>query len=126
MPEIPSKGQLGQIARSVRDIEQSVDWYRDRLDLPLLFRAPGMAFFALGDLRLYLQENPAAGPESILYFLVDDIHARHLALLTLGVTFVQPPTRVHRHDDGTEEWMAFFHDLEGRPLALMQRRQVNA
>jgi hypothetical protein len=28
---------------------------------------------------------------------------------------------VHRHDDGTEEWMAFFKDNEERPLALMAR-----
>ena len=26
---------------------------------------------------------------------------------------------IHRHADGTEEWMAFFNDLEGRPLAIM-------
>jgi hypothetical protein len=26
---------------------------------------------------------------------------------------------IHRHDDGTEEWMAFFNDNEGRPLAIM-------
>jgi methylmalonyl-CoA/ethylmalonyl-CoA epimerase len=26
---------------------------------------------------------------------------------------------IHRHDDGTEEWMAFFNDPDGRPLAIM-------
>jgi len=26
---------------------------------------------------------------------------------------------IHRHGDGTEEWMAEFRDNEGRPLALM-------
>jgi len=28
---------------------------------------------------------------------------------------------IHRHEDGTEEWMAFFKDNEGRPLAIMSR-----
>ena len=28
---------------------------------------------------------------------------------------------VHRHADGTEEWMAFFNDPEGRVLALMSQ-----
>jgi hypothetical protein len=28
---------------------------------------------------------------------------------------------IHRHADGTEEWMAFFKDLEGRPLAIMSK-----
>ena len=30
----------------------------------------------------------------------------------------------HRHADGTEEWMAFFNDPEGRLLAIMS--QVSA
>ena len=28
---------------------------------------------------------------------------------------------IHRHDDGTEEWMAFFNAPDGRPLAIMSR-----
>jgi hypothetical protein len=26
---------------------------------------------------------------------------------------------IHRHEDGTDEWMAFFKDNDGRPLAIM-------
>ena len=26
---------------------------------------------------------------------------------------------IHRHENGVEEWMAFFKDPDGRPLALM-------
>jgi hypothetical protein len=26
---------------------------------------------------------------------------------------------IHRHADGSEEWMAFFDDNEARPLAIM-------
>ena len=43
------------------------------------------------------------------------------ALEDKGVEFVSAPHRIHRHQDGTEEWMAFFNDLEDRPLALMAR-----
>jgi predicted enzyme related to lactoylglutathione lyase len=28
---------------------------------------------------------------------------------------------VHRHPDGTEEWLAHFNDPEGRPLAIMSQ-----
>ena len=28
---------------------------------------------------------------------------------------------IHRHDDGTEEWMAFFADPFGNTLALMSQ-----
>jgi len=33
---------------------------------------------------------------------------------TLGL-----PHMIHRHPDGTEEWLAHFNDPEGRPLAIM-------
>jgi hypothetical protein len=31
------------------------------------------------------------------------------------------PYMIHRHEDGTEEWMAFFKDIDGRPLGVMAR-----
>jgi hypothetical protein len=33
--------------------------------------------------------------------------------------FVNAPHMIHRHDNGAEEWMAFFKDDEDRPLAIM-------
>ena len=33
---------------------------------------------------------------------------------------------IHRHEDGTEEWMAFVEDNEGRPLAIMSQVQAPA
>jgi hypothetical protein len=33
------------------------------------------------------------------------------------------PHMIHRHADGTQEWMAFFKDPEGRLLALMSQVQ---
>jgi len=40
-------------------------------------------------------------------------------LETRSVKFTHAPHMIHRHEDGTEEWMAFFEDNECRPLALM-------
>ena len=37
------------------------------------------------------------------------------------VAFQGAPHLIHRHADGTEEWMAFFHDSEGNLLAIMAR-----
>jgi methylmalonyl-CoA/ethylmalonyl-CoA epimerase len=28
---------------------------------------------------------------------------------------------IHKHADGTEEWMAFFKDPDGRPLGIMSQ-----
>ena len=126
MPDSVSLGPIGQVSRGVADIAASVAFYRDTLGLPHLFAFGELAFFDCGGTRLYLQQGPkgeGVKPESILYFRVADIHAAAGALGDRGVEFVSAPHMIHRHEDGTEEWMAFFNDPEGRPLALMARAQ---
>ena len=111
-------GAIGQVSRTVSDIEAAVAFYRDVLKLPHLFTFGELAFFDCGGTRLYLQQSEAK-PESILYFRVPDIHAAHRELEGRGAKFLNAPHMIHRHEDGTEEWMAFFEDPDGRPLALM-------
>ncbi|HUO67222.1 MAG TPA: VOC family protein [Gammaproteobacteria bacterium] len=115
-------GPIGQIARTVRDIQEAEGWYRNTLGLRHLYTFGALAFFDCGGTRLYLSaENGASAAESILYFRVDDIAAKHAELVARGVEFKGAPHMIHRHADGTEEWMAFFSDPEGRPLALMSQ-----
>lgn len=115
-------GPIGQISRTVRDIQQSEDWYRDVLGVPHLYTFGKMAFFDLGGIRLYLtQEAESSAQESILYLRVPDIQLAHQALKSRGVEFISAPHLIHKHPDGTEEWMAFFKDPEARPLALMSQ-----
>jgi len=111
-------GPIGQIARSVKDIAAARAWYSDVLGLDHLYSFGNLAFFNCGGLRLFLSEGD--GPaDSILYFRVEDIRSAHATLAERGIEFVSAPHLVHKHGDGTEEWMAFFKDNEGRPLALM-------
>lgn len=111
---------LGQVARSVKDIEQSTAWYRDVLELPLLYSFDKLAFFDCGGTRLMLsQGEQVQATESILYLRVADIMASHERLKDREVDFISAPHMIHRHEDGSEEWMAFFKDPEGRPLAIM-------
>jgi hypothetical protein len=42
------------------------------------------------------------------------------------VEFINAPHLIHRHEDGTEEWMAAFQDNEGRPLQLMSQVRAQA
>ena len=115
-------GRVGQISRSVRDIKEAESWYGGVLGLKHLFTFGKLAFFDLAGTRLYLsQEGDEPKSESILYFAVPDIAAMHEQLRSRGVTFVQAPHLIHTHPDGTEEWMAFFKDPEGRTLALMSQ-----
>lgn len=112
---------LGQVARTVKSSEDSRTWYRDVLGLPELYAFPGLAFFDLGGVRLMLtEEDGGLGPsESVLYLRVPDIHAAKEELERRGVKFINAPHMIHRHEDGTEEWLASFEDNEARPLQLL-------
>ena len=79
---------LGQVARSVSDIEQSLHFYGEQLGLPLLYRFGALAFFDLAGVRLLLSQAEQATPESILYLRVGDIHATCEQLQARGVTFL--------------------------------------
>jgi DNA-binding CsgD family transcriptional regulator/catechol 2,3-dioxygenase-like lactoylglutathione lyase family enzyme len=118
-----SLGAIGQIARTVKDIEAARRWYGEVLGLPHLYSFGNLAFFDCGGLRLYLSEGDGAAAESILYFRVDDVRSAHAALSGRGVEFINAPHMIHRHEDGTEEWMAEFRDNEDRPLAIMAQVQ---
>jgi DNA-binding CsgD family transcriptional regulator/catechol 2,3-dioxygenase-like lactoylglutathione lyase family enzyme len=120
MQEPLQLGAIGQIGRSVRNIAEAEAWYRDVLALPHLYTFGKLAFFDLGGVRLLLEEG-AVGPQSVLYFKVPDIRTAHARLLERGVRFESPPHLIHRHADGTEEWMAFFLDPEARLLAIMSQ-----
>src|SRR5262245_4992242 len=115
-------GPIGQISRTVRDIDEACKWYGQVLGLKHLYTFGKLAFFDLGGTRLYLSaEGADAGPESILYLRVDDIGAAYNELSARGVEFKGAPHLIFRHADGLEEWMAFFKDPEGRMLALMSQ-----
>jgi predicted enzyme related to lactoylglutathione lyase len=95
------------------------------LGIPLLFQVPGqpMAFFASGDVRLYLgvPESEEFASRCLLYFRVDDIDAEHARLVAAGVPFTRDPHIVHR-EGGTQLWMAGFKDPDGNNLVLMEER----
>src|SRR5271155_3559938 len=63
-------GPIAQIARSVRDIKESEDWYRDVLGLPQLYTFGKLAFFDCGGTRLMLSQENSVAAESILYMRV--------------------------------------------------------
>lgn len=118
---------LGQIARTTKRFDESHKWYREVLGLPELYSFGNLAFFDLGGVRLMLTEEEGdLACESILYLRVPDIHSAAAELQDRGVKFINAPHLIHRHEDGTEEWMVAFEDNEGRPLQLMTQVRAEA
>jgi catechol 2,3-dioxygenase-like lactoylglutathione lyase family enzyme len=119
-------GPFGQIARQVTDVAQAVEWYGSVLGFEHLYSFGDLAFFDCGGVRLFLSTDggedtsgrPASEP-SVLYFRVADIRAAYKQLSDRGVVFRGAPHLIHRHESGIEEWMAFFDDPDGHPLAIM-------
>jgi len=113
-------GPIGQVSRRVRDIAAARAWYGEVLGLQHLYSFGDLAFFDCAGTRLFLTAGDAASEgDSVLYFRVPDIRAAQARLEAAGIEFLNAPHMIHRHEDGTEEWMAFFNDNEGRPLAIM-------
>jgi DNA-binding CsgD family transcriptional regulator/catechol 2,3-dioxygenase-like lactoylglutathione lyase family enzyme len=115
-------GKISQISRTVRNIQESQRWYSEVLGLKHLYTFGNLAFFDCDGIRLFLSEGKdSSGPESIIYFNVSDIRSAHAELMVRGVEFLGAPHMIHRHADGTEEWMAAFKDNEGRALAILSQ-----
>ncbi|SEJ54508.1 methylmalonyl-CoA epimerase [Bhargavaea ginsengi] len=112
---------IGQIGLPAEDIGRAVEFYSEKLGLPLLFNTEKMAFFTCGGVRLMLavpEHEAFASSGSVIYFNTDDIHARTRELQGAGVPFMGEPHMVAKMGN-TETWMAFFADTEGNHLALM-------
>jgi DNA-binding CsgD family transcriptional regulator/predicted enzyme related to lactoylglutathione lyase len=117
-------GPIGQVSLSIRDTARAERFYGETLGLPHVFTFGDLAFFDADGTRLYLHRKDEADwrPGSILYFLVDDIHAAQASLTAKGVKFTGAPHVIYTDDaTGDEEWMTFFEDGEGNTLALMSR-----
>jgi predicted enzyme related to lactoylglutathione lyase len=122
--------RIGQIAVVAKDFERAVSFYRDTLQMKLLFTAPPvspkLAFFDCDGVRLLVdlpEDKEFANHSSVIYFTVDDIQHMHETLASRGVTFRQGPHLIARLAD-REVWMAFFYDSEGNTMALMAEPRI--
>lgn len=118
---------IGQIHISVNDFNRARDFYKDVLQLPMIFDIPEqkMAFFDCGGVRIYLgaPSSPEYAANSFLYYRVKDIKTAHQSLSQAGVEFLHDPHVVNRAQDH-ELWMAGFQDSEGNYAQLMEERAL--
>lgn len=125
MPENETLSHIGQISRTVSDVDKAIEFYKELLGIPFLYRFGNLAFFDLEGTRLLLNETKEPNQdESILYFTVRDINRACIQLEDRGIEVTHKPHKIHTHENGTEEWMAFFEDPDKRPLALMATIEI--
>jgi lactoylglutathione lyase len=119
--------RLGVVMVMVSNMEQSVQFYRDVLGLPLRFQSPDWTEFATEHVTLALHgggipQPPPSSPGPPLAgrvstgFHVDDLDAVYADLVGKGVRFVLPPTE--RAGEGIK--LALFADPDGCVFSLAQ------
>jgi predicted enzyme related to lactoylglutathione lyase len=114
-------GPIMQILVPVTDLDRAVAFYEGVLDLPLLFRFPGNAFFDAAGIRLYLATptEPGFDGAATLYFRVADVTATLELLESRGATVRERPEIVFDAPD-YDLWLAFVTDPDGNNIGLMR------
>jgi predicted enzyme related to lactoylglutathione lyase len=121
MREARPLGPIMQILVPVTDLDRAVAFYEGVLDLPLLFRFPGNAFFDADGVRLYLAQptEPGFGGVATVYFRVADVGATLELLESRGAGVLERPEIVFTTDD-YDLWLAFVRDPDGNNVGLMR------
>lgn len=109
-----------QVSIPVHDISQAVTFYKETLELPVLFQQSNMAILMCGGMQLLLsmpESSEFDHKSSIVYFYVPDIEAACNKLDSRGVTFHGRPHLIAEMN-GVQTWMVFFNDPDGNTHAL--------
>ena len=112
----------------VSDMDRSIEFYRDKLGIPLKFQSPDWTEFATGTTTLALHgggvrsQNPPAGDPSKIAgacsigFNVDDVDKTYEELQAKGIRFIMPP--MQREGEGIK--LAVALDPDGLAISFAQ------
>jgi catechol 2,3-dioxygenase-like lactoylglutathione lyase family enzyme len=102
----------------VRDMAQSVEFYRDRLGLKVKMQETQIALLDAGAITLGLSPGhvrmaPHVAGATEVVFRVENVRAAHRALGQLGIVFLSEPRQAT-----PSEWVVHFKDPDGHLLSL--------
>jgi lactoylglutathione lyase len=112
----------------VSNMDKSVEFYRDKLGIPLKFQSPEWTEFLTGTTTLALhgggiaRTGPPAGDPSkqagacSIGFNVENVDETYAQLQAKGIRFVMPPTQ--REGEGIK--LAVAIDPDGLPISFAQ------
>jgi lactoylglutathione lyase len=95
--------RVDYVIRYVRDLQRSVEFYRDVLGVPLKLIGDGYAEFQTDNVKFGLYERARlpellgrspepAGPDGEIVFIVDDVDGWKERLLSAGISALSGPT----------------------------------
>lgn len=112
----------------VSDMQRSVEFYSDKLGIPLKFQSPEWTEFNTGTTTLALHgggvastQPPSGDPSKVagacsIGFNVDDVDKTYDDLKAKGIRFVMPP--MQREGEGIK--LAVAIDPDGLPISFAQ------
>jgi lactoylglutathione lyase len=112
----------------VSDMKRSVEFYADRLGIPLKFQSPDWTEFDTGTTTLALHGGGILPGEAVrdgqskyagtcsIGFNVEDVEKTYQELKAKGVTFIMPPSQ--RDNEGIK--LAVCVDPDGLPISFAQ------
>lgn len=110
--------RITAVMLGVKDLEQSLAFYRDKLGLPVKMQEPQLALLDAGQVTLGLSPGhvriaPQIAGATEVTFHVDNLRSAHKALSTSGMTFLGEPRQAT-----ATEWVAHFKDPDGHLLSI--------
>jgi predicted enzyme related to lactoylglutathione lyase len=114
--------RLDHLSLPVRDWQKSRDWYQQHLGFEIEFEIPERKTAAMrddADLTIFLYEGEVVACPGISFTIqVDDVEAKHEALVAAGVSFVHTPMKVFWG------YGAELHDPDGYRLMLWDKTSM--
>ncbi len=118
--------KIGQIAFQISDVQRIENFYKETIGLKHLFTVPGrMTFFDCDGVRLMFavrEPQEPAKSNSVIYFKVHALEFYYDQLKQKDVEFTEPPTLIAEMGDH-DLWMAFFKDVEGNVIGIMEEKR---
>jgi catechol 2,3-dioxygenase-like lactoylglutathione lyase family enzyme len=110
--------RLVSVMLGVRDLNASLQFYRDKLGLKVKMQEPQLALLDAGPVTLGLSPGhvrlaPQVNGATEVVFEVEDVSVARQALMDRGVAFMNEPRQVTPTD-----WAAHFRDPDGHLLSI--------
>jgi catechol 2,3-dioxygenase-like lactoylglutathione lyase family enzyme len=110
--------RITAIMLGVRDLAQALEFYKEKLGLPVIMQEQSLALLQCGGVMLGLSRGhvnlaPHVAGATEVVFGVENVRAAHKALAEKGVAFINEPRQATATD-----WVAHFKDPDGHILSL--------